>query len=60
MRSYGELTVGVQSIQIHFFSLLVMSRVIGKPVLGVPTRSDINRAVWLQKMAGGLKFWIRK
>ena len=29
-----------------------------KPVFGIPTRSDTNRAVQLQKMARGLKFRI--
>ena len=31
-----------------------------KPVFGVPTRSDTNRAVQPQKMARGLKFRISK
>ena len=31
-----------------------------KPVFGVLTRSDKNRAVQLQKMARGLKFWIKE
>ena len=30
-----------------------------KPVFGVPTRSDTNRAVKPQKMARGLKFRIK-
>ena len=36
-----------------------MSLVLRKPVFGVPTRSDSNRAVQPQKMARGLKFWIK-
>ena len=35
-----------------------MSLVVRKPVFGVPTRSDTNQAVQLQKMARGLKFRI--
>ena len=31
-----------------------------KPVFGVPTRSDTNRAVQPQKMARGLKFRIKE
>ena len=31
-----------------------------KPVFGVPTRSDTNRAVQLLKMARGLKFRIKE
>ena len=31
-----------------------------KPTFWFPTRSDINQAVQLQKMARGLKFWIKK
>ena len=30
-----------------------------KPVFGIPTRSDTNRAVQPQKMDRGLKFWIK-
>ena len=32
----------------------------GKPTIGFPTRSDINRAVQAQKMASDWKFWIYK
>ena len=35
-----------------------MSLVLRKPVFGVPTRSDTNRAVQSQKMPRGLKFRI--
>ena len=35
-----------------------MTHIVRKPVSGSPTRSDINRAVKLQKMARGLKFRI--
>ena len=31
-----------------------------KPTIWVPTRSDTNRAMQLQKMVRGLKFWIQK
>ena len=31
-----------------------------KPSFLFPTRSDTNQAVQLQKMARGLKFWIKK
>ena len=34
-----------------------LSRDVRKPVFGVWTRSDTNRAVLPQKMASGLKFW---
>ena len=33
-----------------------MSLVVRKPVFGISTRSDTNRAVHSQKMAKGLKF----
>ena len=38
----------------------IMSRVKRKPTFWFPTWSDTNRAVQLQKMARGLKFWIWK
>ena len=31
-----------------------------KPTFWFPTSSDTNKAVQLQKMASGLKFWIKK
>ena len=37
-----------------------MSRVMRKQTFWFPTWSDTNRAVQLQKMARGLKFWILK
>ena len=37
-----------------------LSRVMRKPTLWFPTWSDTNQAVQLQKMARGLKFWIKK
>ena len=37
-----------------------MSRVIRKPTFWSPNWSDTNQAVQLQKMAGGLNFWIKK
>ena len=37
-----------------------MSRVMRKPTFWFPTRSATNQAVQLQKMARGLKFWIKK
>ena len=37
-----------------------MSRVMRKPTFWLPTRSDTNQAVQLQKMARGLKFRIQK
>ena len=36
-----------------------MSRVMRKPTFWFPTWSDTNQAVQLQKMARGLKFWIK-
>ena len=36
----------------------IMSHVVRKMVFGFPTRSDINWAVQLQKMARGLEFRI--
>ena len=37
-----------------------LSRVMRKPTFWFPTWSDTNQAVQLQKMARGLKFWIKK
>ena len=37
-----------------------MSRLVQKPTMWFPTRSDTNRAVQAQKMAGDGKFWIKK
>ena len=33
------------------------SRLVGKPAMWFPNRSDTNRAVQAQKMARSLKFW---
>ena len=38
----------------------VISRVLRKPTFWYPSWSDTNQAVQLQKMARGLKFWIKK
>ena len=37
-----------------------MSLLMRKPVFGFPTRSDTNWSVQQQKMARGLKFWIKE
>ena len=37
-----------------------LSLVVRKPTFCFPTWSDTNQAVQLQKMARGLKFWIKK
>ena len=37
---------------------LVISRLVGKPTMWFPNRSDTNRAVQAQKQATGLKFWL--
>ena len=37
-----------------------MSRLVGKPTMWFPNRSDTNRPVQLQKQARSLKFWIHK
>ena len=37
-----------------------MSLCVRKPTIWVPTRSDTNRTVQLQKMVRGWKFWILK
>ena len=37
-----------------------MSRLLGKPTMWFPNRSDTNRAVQAQKMARDWKFWIKK
>ena len=34
-----------------------MSRLVGKPTMWFPNRSDTNRAVQAQKQARSLKFW---
>ena len=34
-----------------------MSRLVGKPTMWLPNRSDTNRPVQLQKQASSLKFW---
>ena len=34
-----------------------MSRLVGKPTMWFPNRTDTNRAVQLQKQAKSLKFW---
>ena len=36
-----------------------MSRLVGKPTMWFPTRSDTNRPVQSQKIARSLKFWIQ-
>ena len=46
------------SVVVHSFP--DMSLVVRKAVFGVSTRSDTNRAAQLQKMARGLKFWIKE
>ena len=35
-----------------------MSRLVGKPTMWFPNRSDTNRAVQAQNQARGLKFWL--
>ena len=35
-----------------------MSRLVGKPTMWFPNRSDTNRPVQTQKRARSLKFWI--
>ena len=35
-----------------------MSRLVRKPTMWFPNKSDTNQAVQSQKMARGLKFWI--
>ena len=37
-----------------------MSRLVGKPTMWFPTRSDTNRPVQAQKMARGWKVWTWK
>ena len=37
-----------------------LSRLVGKPTMWFPNRSDINQAAQSQKQARGLKFWIWK
>ena len=37
---------------------LHLSRLVGKPTMWFPTRSNTNRPVQAQKMARGWKFWI--
>ena len=37
-----------------------LSLCVRKPTIWVPTRSDTNQAVQLQKQARSLKFWIRR
>ena len=42
------------------FTMQNMSRLVGKPTMWFPNRSDINWAVQSQKMVRGWKFWIYK
>ena len=42
---------------IPFQSLIILSRLVGKPTMWFPNRSDTNRAVQAQKRARSLKFW---
>ena len=51
-RFYGEIR--------KFITLLLPNepRCEKKGLRGFPTRSDTNRAVQLQKMSRGMKFWI--
>ena len=49
---------GLRGLKYIGMLALCMSSVMGKPVFGFLTRSDINRDVQHQKMARGLKFWI--
>ena len=37
-----------------------MSRLVGKPTMWFPNRSDTNQAAQAQKQARSLKFWIYK
>ena len=37
-----------------------MSRLVGKPTMWFPNRSNTNRAVEAQKTARSLKFWTKK
>ena len=65
----GSITIGLSSAMIHKDKQLIagidlitrkMSRVMRKPTFWFSTWSDTNEAVQLQKMARGLKFWIKK
>ena len=38
----------------------LQTQVMREPVFEVPTRSDTDQAVQLQKMVRGLKFWIKE
>ena len=44
----------------HYVYKSKISRVMTKPVLGFPTRSDTNRAVQPQKLVRGSKFRIQE
>ena len=50
----------VASCKISLFIKIIFEPCLRKPMFWLPTWSDTNQAVQLQKMAKGLKFWIKK
>ena len=59
MRKVLELQCFILHELHHKKSYCIVSLVLRKPVFGIPTWSDTNRAVQSQKMARGLKFRIK-
>ena len=56
MMSENESAIITKSI--HY--KIDTSSLVGKPTMWFPNRSDSNRAVQAQKMAGDWKFWVWK
>ena len=50
--SNEALQLAMDTLQVHY-----MSRLVRKPTMWFPNRSDTNRPVQLQKQARSLKFW---
>ena len=67
---FAYLYIFSQCTILHFYQLFIkfiegptiiyMSRLVGKPTMWFPNRSDTNRPVQVQKQARSLKFWIYK
>ena len=54
---YAQIRMGGKILLIEE-EILILSRVMRKPVFEFPTSYNTNQAVQTQKMVSGLKFWI--
>ena len=54
---FNDSTAFTRRMKYRFPEEKKMSRLVGKPTMWFPNRSDTNRPVQLQKQARSLKFW---